>query len=131
MSINYYSTRKCCANINDFIVNINIGVISKNELLNELFITLNFPDYFGFNWDALDECLRDFEWIKEHKIIIVHEDLPKIGCVSLKQYLSVLNHAIEDWKEGEEHKLEVYFPIEVKEQVEKLLYEAKADELLI
>ncbi len=130
MAIDYYSTTKYFDNTNCFTAKINKNIVSKQELLNILFVSLKFPDYFGFNWDALDECLTDFEWIEEKNIVIIHEELPRIGSASLKLYLSVLSDAIEDWKEGEEHKLEVYFPIEVKEQVEKLLSEAKADGLI-
>ncbi len=24
---------------------------------------MHFPDYFGHNWDALDECLGDMDWL--------------------------------------------------------------------
>jgi RNAse (barnase) inhibitor barstar len=50
------------------ISNIN----SKEELLKELNIKLKFP-YFGFNWDALYDLLRDFHWIDQKGIILVHE----------------------------------------------------------
>jgi RNAse (barnase) inhibitor barstar len=42
---------------------------TKEELLRQLGEALRFPEYFGQNWDALDDCLRDMEW------------LPAAGCV--------------------------------------------------
>ena len=36
---------------------------SKKELLGALAGALRFPSYFGCNWDAADECLRDLEWL--------------------------------------------------------------------
>ena len=31
----------------------------KRGMLEELSHSLTFPDYFGWNWDALEECLND------------------------------------------------------------------------
>lgn len=34
----------------------------KTTLLAELGRVLDFPDYYGANWDALEECLADLSW---------------------------------------------------------------------
>ena len=35
-------------------------VPTKLDLLLWIKYKFEFPDYFGLNWDAVDECLRDF-----------------------------------------------------------------------
>jgi RNAse (barnase) inhibitor barstar len=40
---------------------IDVGSVkSRDELHTLLAEKLNFPDYYGMNWDAFDECIRDF-----------------------------------------------------------------------
>lgn len=89
---------------------INPAVSTKDELLKELYNKLQLPDYFGFNWDALLDSLRDFHWIKDRGIILIHTVIPHIEEQDLRIYLEVLNEATQDWKPDDEHYLEVIFP---------------------
>ena len=41
------------------------GIQNKGALLNAVSDALCFPDYFGGNWDALEECIRDLSWLPE------------------------------------------------------------------
>ncbi len=34
----------------------------KSELLDAIAAALEFPDWFGGNWDALEDCLTDLDW---------------------------------------------------------------------
>jgi RNAse (barnase) inhibitor barstar len=35
---------------------------TRDDLFDEISAALQFPYYFGENWDALDECMNDLEW---------------------------------------------------------------------
>ena len=42
------------------IVEIDVGSVRERRELHELlFQNLGFPAYYGGNWDAFDECIRD------------------------------------------------------------------------
>jgi hypothetical protein len=52
-------------------------VESKQDLMAAISTALEFPDYFGGNWDALDECLRELgSWRQAdgHVLAVEHGD---------------------------------------------------------
>lgn len=104
-----------------FYVRIDPEISLPEELLKALYYLLWFPGYFGFNWDALYDCLRDLEWIPCRKVVLVHKTLPNLPEEDLKVYLEVLRDAIIDWAADEEHELEVFFRTADRRAVESLL----------
>ncbi|MGE0761060.1 MAG: barstar family protein [Pirellulaceae bacterium] len=49
----------------------------RRELLARFAEGLRFPDYFGWNWDALEECLGDLSWLADaEQIVVRHADVP-------------------------------------------------------
>ena len=113
------------ASADSFVLQIPLGIQSKMELLAALSNTGKFPSYFGKNWDALFDCLRDFSWISQKQIVILHSDLPLSGNAQECQiYLETLQTSIKDWADRPtqsqlpsesrsiiNHKLIVVFPI--------------------
>jgi RNAse (barnase) inhibitor barstar len=96
-------------------------VPDKKALLEQLAQSLKFPTYFGFNWDALSECLRDFHWITQREIIIVHEQLPSLSRQDLRTYLEILTNAVGMWKKTNEHSLKIFFPEEARSTIREIL----------
>lgn len=95
---------------NVFFVPINPETYSDNELFKSFFYQLWFPGYFGFNWNALNDCLRDLSWIDMNHIVIYHQDIPKLCADDLIVYLKILNRSILDWKNSGEREFDVFFP---------------------
>ncbi|TBV08078.1 barstar family protein [Stutzerimonas kirkiae] len=104
-----------------FYVRIDPAISTSEELLKALYYSLWFPGYFGFNWDALYDCLRDLEWIPRRKVVIVHSILPKLPESELKVYLEVLRDSALDWERDKMHDLEIFFGIHEQPGVEMLL----------
>jgi hypothetical protein len=79
------------------IVRLPRGVRSKAKLLAILADKLRFPGYFGHNWDALEECLRDLSWLApDRQIALVHADLPfGAGGEHRLTYLDILAAAAQ------------------------------------
>ena len=98
---------------------------TKEELLDALYVSLSFPDYFGGNWNALDECIRDLSWLRPLQVVVFHEDLPmETDRVSLKMYVSILRDAVAFWRASPEHALVVVFPKDAESTVLELLADA-------
>jgi hypothetical protein len=98
------------ATADQFVVVIPAGISKTSDLLAMLAAQLHFPAWFGCNWNALSDCLRDLSWIEESSIVIFHEDRPAIPAADLEAYLDVLTEAIASWQPGETHVLEVWMP---------------------
>jgi RNAse (barnase) inhibitor barstar len=92
-----------------FYARLGAEIHKSDQLLEALYYLLWFPGYFGFNWDALNDCLKDFSWITEKKIVLVHTRLPKVPETDLKIYLGMLHSAVLAWKPEDEHCFEVVF----------------------
>ena len=100
-----------------FVAQLPEKLTSRQELLQALYEGLRFPGYFGFNWDALADCLRDFEWLNERTVVLVHADLPQLLVAEQKTYLEILADAVHSWQPDEEHRFEVAFPVEAQADV--------------
>lgn len=42
-----------------------------DDFFREISCSMRFPNYFGWNWDAFDECITDLDWLKFESIQIV------------------------------------------------------------
>ena len=79
-----------------YIVRIPV-ITNKEELYAKLMSKLRFPSYFGKNWDALDDLFRDFCWIENDNIVIIHEGITGLPKKDLTLYVASVVDCIESW----------------------------------
>lgn len=73
-------------------------------LLTEWARALDFPDYFGHNWDALEECLADLEWLPAKGYILLITEAVQVLPDDEEEYetfLEILRDAGEAWGNGQ------------------------------
>lgn len=92
------------------IVCVPRGVDRKQDLFAQYVRQLTLPDYFGWNWDALEECLRDLSWLEPGRaVIITHAGLPLRGR-SRATYLSLLAEVANHWRGSQVRSMRIVFP---------------------
>ncbi|MCP3167050.1 barstar family protein [Myxococcus qinghaiensis] len=96
---------------------ISAGISSKQQLMNALEAALRLPAYFGQNWDALSDALRDLSWLPAGKISLLHHELPTLSTEDLGAYVRVLEEASRSWRPGEAYSLDVVFPRSCRHRV--------------
>lgn len=74
-------------------------VTTDKELFGVIASAMQFPDYFGSNWDALDECLRDMDWLSADGYLLILRDSAK----GWSQNPYVLGRFVTTWLEASEY----------------------------
>ena len=117
--IEFHSLESSASDDESCVVRIPEGITHKENLLRYIAAKLNFPDYFGFNWDALDECLADLSWLQTSKVLFWHDDIPLSNePEEARRYLQVLHEVLS---EPGRVQLRISFPKKAKAELDKLL----------
>ncbi|MHC5674683.1 barstar family protein [Nostoc sp.] len=74
---------------------------SKETFLNKAAEAMQFPRYFGANWDAFDECITDLTWCPAERYVILYDHADIFAQAEPTQYqiaLDIFNSAKEYWE---------------------------------
>ena len=70
---------------------VDLGKVrSKAGLLAVLATTLEFPDWFGHNWDALQDCLTDLSWRPAPGYVVVLENCGGLAASAPETFATTL-----------------------------------------
>jgi RNAse (barnase) inhibitor barstar len=85
------------------------GIKNKETFLKISGEALGFPDYYGKNWDAFEECIRDFGWCRAEGYLVLYdhfEAFARNAPGEFKIALAIFRSAIKYWKET--NKISMY-----------------------
>lgn len=102
---------------------VSARIRHKYQLFQTLKLELKLPDYFGSNWDALEECLRDFSWLAGFRgVELIHAGLPfHPGHHSREVYVQILRDVVKFWSTDANFRFEVHFPEQNRAEITRLL----------
>jgi hypothetical protein len=92
---------------NAICIRVPSGMQSKQKLLGLFAKPLRFPKYFGWNWDAFEECLHDLSWLPEQQpIVVMHAALPFSDGENRQIYLDIL----QKWRAAHASSVRICLP---------------------
>ena len=94
------------------------GVRTKDELLERIASELQFPDWFGNNWDALEDCFTEARGYFQFR------DYESIGADDLGVLVDVLASSAEYWAERGEPFFAIFVDPAGKLELKDLFREA-------
>lgn len=71
----------------------------KSDLLAALGHALDFPAYYGLNWDALEECLFDLSWWTGPVIVLI-EHADALDRETLATLVDIWTEAATAWAQA-------------------------------
>jgi len=81
------------------------NIARKEQLMNAASTAMHFPKHFGNNWDALEECLTDLEWIEADGYVIYYDHIDGLLEAHPDQFetlVEILRDSVASWKEDGE-----------------------------
>jgi len=71
--------------------------LKGGDALRAIAQALRFPDWFGGNWDALEDCLGDLSWRQGDGHVLVFRNWQALGSDELGVLIDVLRSTAEFW----------------------------------
>lgn len=87
---------------------------TKVDLFHEWAAALQFPSYFGKNWDAFEECLADRSWIQGDTHVVVQTSTNRLLSEDKKERTMLLRILKGVAEESERPPLRVVFHCDPK-----------------
>jgi hypothetical protein len=76
-------------------------VCDKQSFLSKIATVMKFPDYFGYNWDAFDECITDLDWFSAERYVLIYDQPEVFSKAAPKEWetaYSLLQAAVAYWQ---------------------------------
>ncbi|MEV7523073.1 barstar family protein [Streptomyces sp. NPDC091371] len=81
------------------------GVQTKAELMRRVDAALRLPEWFGGNWDALADCLRDLSWLPDAGRLVAvtsWRGYADARPADWETFSEILEEAVEFWRAEED-----------------------------
>jgi len=75
------------------------GAAGKEALMERVARELEFPRWFGGNWDALEDCLTDLSWSKASGHVLLIEGADGLAADDAGVFADILGSAAAWWAE--------------------------------
>jgi RNAse (barnase) inhibitor barstar len=79
-------------------------VENREDFLTAVALALEFPGYYGRNWDAFEECIRDLEWLPARGYVLVLDEYERFAQRDPESWniaLAILKEAANTWASTE------------------------------
>jgi RNAse (barnase) inhibitor barstar len=72
----------------------------ENDVFAAFYRAFQFPEWFGWNWDALSDCLRDLQWSPADRFLVVVDRADQALTIDAEErrlLIRVLRRAAQSW----------------------------------
>jgi hypothetical protein len=76
------------------------GMPDEMSVFQQFCESLKFPEYFGWNWNAFYDCLRDLQWLSSDRHIVIIESAESVlseDGVAREEFFRALWRAGQRW----------------------------------
>ena len=76
-------------------------IADKAGFLQTIADVMAFPNYFGQNWDALEDCLTDLDWLNGDRFILLYDQPDSFAQRDPSEWLvalDILRSAVAYWR---------------------------------